>query len=461
MKILSLRFKNINSLKGEWKIDFRTPEFADNGLFAITGPTGAGKTSILDAICLALYHQTPRLQVSSGSNELMTRHTADCLAEVEFCVQQEEYRAFWSQRRSRNQPDGNLQPPQVELTHGDGTIISSQISDKLKQTYKITGLDFGRFTKSILLAQGGFASFLNAKPNERAELLEELTGTEVYGEISRQAYQRMTDEKTPLDLLSAKAEGVELLDKETKLSLINERSILEDREKKVLKQGQALRDGQQWLVQKLALEKEIIAAEQAMEMAVAERQTHREKLARLAASLPALEIKPVFDAIEQTGKAYQDKTIALEGLRRDLDIRQSLLVTARDKETVYQKRMQALKQEQARVETLITERVLPLDNQIAGHREQLSAIKAQHQTIAGHLEKIEAQSQGQTARLKQTQKSVERSTAYLTDHKTHERLGESLPLLETLFDRRSHLTATLEALEIGRASCRERVLILV
>ena len=87
MKINSLRFKNINSLKGEWKIDFNQPPFSDNGLFAIVGPTGAGKTTLLDAICLALYQQTPRLGgINKSSNGLMTKGTADCLAEVEFEV---------------------------------------------------------------------------------------------------------------------------------------------------------------------------------------------------------------------------------------------------------------------------------------------------------------------------------------------------------------------------------------
>ena len=61
MKILTLRLKNLNALKGEWKIDFTQSPFIDNGLFAITGPTGAGKTTLLDAICLALYHQTPQI----------------------------------------------------------------------------------------------------------------------------------------------------------------------------------------------------------------------------------------------------------------------------------------------------------------------------------------------------------------------------------------------------------------
>ncbi len=87
MKILSIRLKNINALKGEWKIDFTKEPFNGSSLFAITGPTGAGKTTLLDAICLALYSRTPRMSsISKNSNELMTRHTSDCLVEVEFAV---------------------------------------------------------------------------------------------------------------------------------------------------------------------------------------------------------------------------------------------------------------------------------------------------------------------------------------------------------------------------------------
>ena len=160
MKILSIRLKNINALKGEWKIDFTQAPFNGSSLFAITGPTGAGKTTLLDAISLALYSRTPRMSsISKSSNELMTRHTRDCLVEVEFAVKGEAYRAFWSQRRARDKADGALQDAKTELAHADGRIITDKLSEKPKEVERLTGLDIQRFTQSIMLAKGGFAEF--------------------------------------------------------------------------------------------------------------------------------------------------------------------------------------------------------------------------------------------------------------------------------------------------------------
>ena len=98
------------------------------------------------------------------------------------------YRAFWSQRRARDKASGALQAPKWSWPAPMAKSLASQVNDKLRQVEALTGLDFARFTKSILLAQGGFAAFC-ASANERAELLEQLTGSEVYGLISQRVFE--------------------------------------------------------------------------------------------------------------------------------------------------------------------------------------------------------------------------------------------------------------------------------
>jgi len=249
MKILSLRFKNLNSLKGQWKIDFQDQAFQDNALFVITGQTGAGKSTILDAICLALYQQTPRLdKLTQSKNELMTRGCGDCLAEVEFAVKDKAYRVYWSQKRARSHAEGNLQAPICELTEVvNGKVLATKSSEVLKLVTELTGLDFSRFTKSMLLAQGGFAAFLNASSGERAELLEELTGTEIYCEIAQYVYQQNKHIQAELTLLTEQSKVLSVLDEQQRIELDAEIQQLETEQKKLTVESQTLDKALNWL----------------------------------------------------------------------------------------------------------------------------------------------------------------------------------------------------------------------
>src|SRR5690554_4044639 len=311
MKILSIRLKNINALKGEWKIDFTKEPFNGSGLFVITGFTGAGKTTLLDAICLALYSRTPRMSsISQNSNELMTRHTSGCLVEVEFAVKDQSYRAFWSQRRARGKADGALQAAKTELAYLggplNGRIITDRLNEKPKEVEQLTGLDFQRFTQSMMLAQGGFAAFLEANANDRADLLEQLTGTEIYGDISKKVYEIQKEQKHELDLLSSRADGLQLLSAEELEQKKAEFSQIKTLADKTKQQQTSLYKQQQWRASLDQAQADKQTAEEQLKQAQAQQKTHENDLQRLAAHAHAALLLADFNILQNTEKAVQD-----------------------------------------------------------------------------------------------------------------------------------------------------------
>ncbi len=223
MKILRIGGKNLASLAGEFEVDFESEPLVSSGLFAISGPTGAGKSTLLDALCLALYDATPRLIKGprvgnylpdvgdetlsvADRRTLMRRGTADAFAEVDFVGNDEQrYRARWSVRRSRNRAAGALQPSTMSLQQLPGLQpLGGTKTEVLAEIERRIGLSFEQFTRSVLLAQNEFSAFLRTDENERGELLETLTGSAVYSDISRRAYERWRVEQEAMRRLTAR-----------------------------------------------------------------------------------------------------------------------------------------------------------------------------------------------------------------------------------------------------------------
>ena len=240
MKILAIRGRNLASLEGDFEIDFTVEPLLSAGIFAISGPTGAGKSTLLDTMCLALFARTPRtdqakennVKLQDVSNEqlsqsdprfLLRRGTSSGFAEVDFmALNGHRYRTRWSVARARDKENGRLQNPRLALYNLDKEEEEQGTrSDLQARIIDLIGLTFEQFTRSVLLAQNDFSTFLKAEQGEKASLLEKLTGTELYSAISRQIFERNARAKEAFDLIQTRIQGIELLTDEEENDLRN------------------------------------------------------------------------------------------------------------------------------------------------------------------------------------------------------------------------------------------------
>jgi len=225
MKVLALRGENICSLQAPFEIDFTREPLAGAGLFAISGPTGAGKSTLLDVLCLALYHTTPRLlsapqrdvSVPDGSSadlsvsdprNLLRKGAASGYAEVDFCgIDKRRYRARWSVRRARDAAQGKLQKIQTSIRLLDeDQLLSDALGEVSTIVIQKVGLTFAEFTRSVVLAQNEFTSFLKAGDNDKAAILEKLTGLDSFSKIGRSVYRITEGHFQELKTLNAASE---------------------------------------------------------------------------------------------------------------------------------------------------------------------------------------------------------------------------------------------------------------
>ncbi|MDR9442011.1 MAG: SbcC/MukB-like Walker B domain-containing protein [Schleiferiaceae bacterium] len=209
MKILYLEFENLNALKGLHRVDFQQAPLGEAGLFAITGPTGSGKTTLLDAICLALYRQVPRLgpvtrTLIEQQQALLTRNTLQARALVKYRCREGDFTAEWSISTART---GKLREYEHKLFDAHNSSLVDKRSEVAQANAQRIGLDYSQFIRSILLAQGDFAQFLQSNSKERARLLEKITGTHIYRDLGKRAFEKGRELDRQVQVIENQIEG--------------------------------------------------------------------------------------------------------------------------------------------------------------------------------------------------------------------------------------------------------------
>ena len=432
MKILKIALKNLNSLKSEIEIDFQESPLGDTGLFAIVGDTGAGKTTILDALTLALYGKVHR---NKNESEVLSFGATDGYAEVEFQAKVHRHRSKWMIHRARGKTDGNLitkrEISKWNAKKQEFEILTTKIREIEEQTEQITGLDYQRFSKSVLLSQGDFAAFLKAGEKDRSNLLERITGTEIYSNISAAAFERFRIEEDAYNEIKKELEVLQILSPEDQKILQQELKQAEKKSQELQKEINQQKKQVEW-VHKLA---QLKTQEKEHQAALAEVQNHWTASQPTFQKLSLHQKTLVFqkDLIQLTNfentktQLDQEKTELTQKINQLNQQTEKLIAAVQQKTDAFQ----LAKKEQQSKDQLFEE-VLALDVQLAERKEpleqrttQLESTRTQHLQLSKQLTTTQQQ-------LKETTQKKEATTQWLINNKILNQLQKDIPKLEVL-----------------------------
>ncbi len=439
MRILQIRFKNLNSLWGEWKIDFTDRAFVSDGIFAITGPTGAGKTTILDAICLALYGRTPRLKdLTQSTNEIMSRQAGECFAEIVFEVgsadEKRKYCACWSQHRAHKKSDGALQQPRHEIADvTTGNILETRRHDVAEKIENVTGLTFDQFVRSMLLAQGSFSVFLQSGAGERSPILEQITGTEIYSQISVRVHEVRAAERMELSVLEAELSGMKVLDLEEKQQLETKLKVHLQNETVLETQLEQRKRELEWLSGMAAFEKELLLLEEQSRSLTKRQEDFEPERRRLERAQQALELGSAYAALNALRKEQEAEKKTLLEFRAKLpeleaDVRRAdealqLAGAALTEKQTDQKNLLDLLRKVRELDLKQKEKELPI-------REIQDAVQQLQKTI----EDLRVSYGTEQERLEKAQIRMRDAHKFLQSNAADEKLTEQLPGIRARFD---------------------------
>jgi exonuclease SbcC len=406
MKICSVRFANINSLRGEHFIDFEKEPLSSSGLFLITGETGAGKTTILDAITAALYGRAARYENSKPEN-LLARGAGQCFAEVEFEAKGKRYRSKWSlsvakKRKSKVESqdsavvagagESKVTMELGEVRAGEERaelfdLTTAKIPAKVAET---TGLSYEQFLRSVMLAQGKFAEFLKCNENERSQLLEKMTGTEYYSRISARAYAEAKAQKEKLERLRASLQSAATMSDEERAELEKEMQEAAERRKRDAEEAERLRAALDWakaLGELAARQAEADEALRQAETAKAEAESDRRRVERHQSAAPLAASFALLD--ERRFQAETLETELRELTARALPEADEALQSARARLAGDENALQTAKRALAEAEPIMNE-IAALDVEIRAAEQHLAEERAKRDEAEKETQKTRA-----------------------------------------------------------------------
>ncbi|MCR6642406.1 MAG: hypothetical protein NVV82_26320 [Sporocytophaga sp.] len=458
MKILAIRIKNLASLEGITEIDFTKEPLRTAGIFAITGPTGAGKSTILDALCLALYEQTPRYSKSNDRNQsiqdisgnaitqsdprkILRDGATDGYAEIDFVgVDGNRYRAQWNVRRARNRADGALQSHQVAFKNLDTNIdVQGTKTEILASITQKVGLTFDQFTRAVLLAQGDFTAFLKAPNSDKSELLEKLTGTQIYSEISKRIFENHRNEREDLNLLTAQKSGINILSEE-ELESLNKRmtelvQLLQDHQKAADALGKEI----DWHEKLQILQKAFNESGLALEIAISQKEEAAERELKLAQVNQVQPLRVWVQGRDDQQKLLADKEVKLKDLESALQLQEEEQKKQNEQLNSAQQKLDLKTKDQEQAQPLLNQ-AKQLDTQLKDRVLQLQTAKIDLQQAKEIFTNQEEQIQNYQQRAEQLQQSIGRLEAYSIQHQSRKSLAENDQLvLTTLTDAQATL----------------------
>ena len=480
MKILRIRIKNLASLEGITEIDFTQEPLLSAGIFAITGPTGAGKSTILDALCLALYSKTPRyLQaresgieitdvqgsaISQGDVRGMLRDgTGEGFAEVDFAgVDGQRYCASWRVRRARDKAEGSLQQYSIELKNIDtNTDIPGRKNEVLETIERLVGLNFEQFTRSVLLAQGDFTAFLKAAKDDKSALLEKLTGTRIYSEISKQIFANYSKEKRELEDLNLQREGIATLTPEELEALERQKTTMEQNIAILEKEAELLNKEIGWHTQLTLLQTSLGAANRAQEQAIEARKNTAGREQELKQVEQVQPTRTWVDGQQAAEKQRAEKATILQQLQTTLEsLQQQREISDKQLQNANEAAAAAIQKQDEAIPFL--EEAKALDVQIKEKAQQVQqaatevkAVEADHQQLEMQLQEQQQQSEQLLASITQLQQWKKENSARQPIAENHGLIGSKLGDAQALLDAAKSLLPELEHTQTAIAKAKQ------